>query len=168
MTRVRHLEIHVAHSCNLTCESCWHYSNHGHPGLLSLQEAERWMRLWNRRIWLKKLSLLGGEPTLHPELAEFVRLSPRNWPDARLRIVTNGFLLHRHPDLSKVLKNDPKACLYAYRPLAPDCTDEELERYFSLEEEPYCAMCPATREKMKIPVPFGGSPQSRRERREYK
>ena len=50
MKRLRNLELHVAHSCNLTCESCSHYSNQGHKGLLSLEEADHWMRLWNTRL----------------------------------------------------------------------------------------------------------------------
>lgn len=106
------MEIHVVHGCNLTCESCSHYSDQGHKGTLSLDEADHWMKLWNKRVNPKKFSLVGGEPTIHPKLAEFVLLSRRNWPDAMLRLVTNGFFLHRHPDLPLVLKNDPNARLY--------------------------------------------------------
>jgi hypothetical protein len=109
---IRNLEIHLAHSCNLTCESCSHYSNQGHKGIVSLEEAEQWMKLWNRRVSPSTFSLLGGEPTIHPELAEFVALARRNWPKAHLRLVTNGFFLHRHPDLPLVLQNDPDACIY--------------------------------------------------------
>src|SRR5579885_321548 len=34
---VRHLEIHVTHACNLKCESCSHYSDQGHKGVVSLE-----------------------------------------------------------------------------------------------------------------------------------
>lgn len=112
MLRIRNLEIHVAHSCNLVCESCSHYSNQGHKGLLSLADAERWMSLWSARLRPKTFSLLGGEPSIHPELAEFVSLSRRHWPDSHLRLVSNGFFLHRHPQLPLVLQRDPNACLY--------------------------------------------------------
>lgn len=44
MVKIKHLEIHVAHICNLSCESCSHYSNQGHKGLVSLEEAEKWMK----------------------------------------------------------------------------------------------------------------------------
>src|SRR5438045_65614 len=98
MLNIENLEIHVSHACNLTCEGCSHYSNQGHKGMLSLEEAERWMLLWNRRLRPAILSLLGGEPTLHPRLTEFVILSRRLWPASHLRLVTNGFLLHRHPE----------------------------------------------------------------------
>lgn len=108
----RNLELHVAHSCNLTCESCSHYSNQGHKGLLTLEKADHWMNSWNRRLDPKTFSLLGGEPTIHPRLPEFVTLSRKHWPQAHLRIVTNGFFLHHHPTLPQILQSDPNAALY--------------------------------------------------------
>jgi MoaA/NifB/PqqE/SkfB family radical SAM enzyme len=101
---IKNLELHVVHSCNLTCESCSHYSNQGHKGVVSLEEAEGWMAAWDRRLRPSIFSLLGGEPTIHPRLTEFVLLAHKHWPRSRLRLVTNGFFLHRHPDLPAVLK----------------------------------------------------------------
>jgi Radical SAM superfamily len=112
MHRIRNLEIHVAHGCNLSCESCSHYSNQGHKGMLSLADAERWMNLWSPRLAPNYFSLLGGEPTIHPDLPGFVTLARRHWPDTQLRLVTNGFFLHRHPTLPAVLQRDPNACIY--------------------------------------------------------
>jgi Predicted Fe-S oxidoreductases len=108
---IENLEIHLVHGCNLTCESCSHYSNQGHKGILSLQEAERWMLLWKERIQPMTFSLLGGEPTLHPDLSDFVVLARKHWPKARLRLVTNGFFLHRHRTLPALLQRDPDACI---------------------------------------------------------
>ena len=105
MNDIGNLEIHVAHSCNLTCESCSHYSNQGHKGLLDLDEAERWIRLWVGRVTPRTFSLVGGEPTIHPQLPKFVELAKRHWPQTHLRLVTNGFFLHRHPDLPRVLRD---------------------------------------------------------------
>lgn len=109
--RVDILEMHVTHACNLTCESCSHYSNHGHSGHVGLAEAERWMGSWSRRIGVREVRLLGGEPTIHPELTAFVRLTRRQWPSTHIRIVTNGFFLHRHPDLPALLAADGHADL---------------------------------------------------------
>ncbi|MEN8131037.1 MAG: radical SAM protein [Pseudomonadota bacterium] len=111
MKLIPNLEIHVVHGCNLSCDSCSHYSNHGHKGVVSLDEADHWMNLWNRRLAPRTISLLGGEPTIHPHLPEFLILVRRKWPEVRLRLVTNGFFLHRHPALPRVLKNDPNACI---------------------------------------------------------
>jgi uncharacterized radical SAM superfamily Fe-S cluster-containing enzyme len=102
--KIRNLEIHVAHACNLTCESCAHFSNFHHAGIVSLEEAEAWMKPWSDRLQPKSFSLLGGEPTIHPQLPEFVLLARRYWPHSRLRLVTNGFFLHRHPELPEAIR----------------------------------------------------------------
>lgn len=142
MRDLENLEIHVAHGCNLACESCSHYSNQGHAGLLGLDEADRWMRLWNQRLRPSTFSLLGGEPSIHPQLPEFVALSRRRWPHAKLRLVTNGFFLHRHPTLPLVLRDDPNACIR--------------------EEEPACGMCPASPERFTLPMPLPARSVGRR------
>jgi len=105
------LELHVAHGCNLSCESCSHYSNHAHAGTVSLDEADRWMGLWSGRVSVTRFTLLGGEPTIHPHLPGFVGLVRRHWSRARIEIVSNGFFLHRHPTLPAVLAADPDARL---------------------------------------------------------
>lgn len=260
------LELHITHRCNLACESCSHYSNHGHRGDLSLAEAESWMGAWAGRLRPRMFTILGGEPTLHPELPAFLRLARRHWPGAMLRLVTNGFFLQRHPDLPAALRDDPYATIelsvhhddpayaeklrpnltllegwvrehrlrviglrshghwtrryhgagaamrpYAdadpraswehcparhcaqlhegriwkcaplaylglqdrkfvldaawdpylrYRPLAPDCTEAELEEFFDREDESVCGMCPASPEKFDLPLPFRAEPRS--------
>ncbi len=260
MMTIRNLEIHLAHGCNLSCESCSHYSNQGHKGMLSLAEAEQWMNLWKRRLSPRRLSLLGGEPTINPDLAGFASMARKHWPAAHLRLVTNGFFLHRHPNLPAVLQEAGNACIYLsihhdsaeyqkklepvldllkswirdyaitvelyhssknwtrryhgsgdtmepfkdgqpkqswgncparycrqlfegkiwkcaplaylklqdakfglseswkdylqYQPLAPDCSDEQLVKFFSLEEESFCGMCPANPEKFELPMPL--------------
>lgn len=260
MRSISNLEIHLAHSCNLSCESCSHYSNQGHKGTLALDEADRWMGLWSQRLHPQTLSLLGGEPSIHPDLPGCVTLARRHWPKSHLRLVTNGFFLHRHPGLPAVLQRDPNACIYLsihhdsleyqkklvpifdllkawvrdyairvevylsfqnwtrryhgkggamapfqdgqprqswahcparycpqlfegkiwkcaplaylkmqddkyqlsaqwkpylqYQPLESACSDAQLEEFFSREEEPACAMCPARPEAFKLPVPL--------------
>ncbi|HMG80466.1 MAG TPA: radical SAM protein [Xanthobacteraceae bacterium] len=108
---IERLELHVTHACNLTCDSCSHYSNHNHHGQLTLAEADRWMQSWSRRLAVAEFHLLGGEPTIHPDLPGFVQLARRHWPDAFIRIRTNGFFLHRHPSLPALLAADGRACI---------------------------------------------------------
>jgi len=108
MIEVGNLELHVTHSCNLACESCSHYSNHGHKGNLAPQTADQWMKLWNRRISPRFFSLLGGEPTIHPQMVDIVELACINWPSAQIRLVSNGFFLDRHPTLPLLMKREPR------------------------------------------------------------
>lgn len=98
-----YLEMHVTDACNLTCESCSHYSNHGHSGRISLEQARDWCSAWARRLQPRRFELLGGEPTLHPDLPQFVEVIRTVWPRAAILITTNGYFLHRHPRLPDAL-----------------------------------------------------------------
>jgi len=109
---IRHLEIHAAHACNLACESCAHYSDYAHKGVVSLDEARGWMAPWSERLAPLTFSILGGEPTIHPDLVGFLELSRRMFPHATLRLVTNGFFLDRHPRLPEFMARDRNAILY--------------------------------------------------------
>jgi len=50
-----------------------------------------------------KFTLLGGEPAINPHLPEFIHLARACWPKSELRLVSNGLLLHRHPELPAAL-----------------------------------------------------------------
>ncbi len=62
------------------------------------------MAPWAGRLRPAQFSLVGGEPTIHPDLAGFVRLTRRLWPETPIRLVTNGFFLDRHPDLPQAMR----------------------------------------------------------------
>jgi hypothetical protein len=70
------------------------------------------MSAWRTRILPNTFSLLGGEPSIHPELTSFIPLIRRHW-DGRtaIRLVSNGFLLHRHPSLPRALADHGPAVL---------------------------------------------------------
>ena len=103
--------MHVAHGCNLACESCSHYSNQGHKGILTLEQAEAMIAAWHFRLRPQAFNLLGGEPTINPQLADFFSLAHQFWPDAHLKLITNGFFLHRHPQLPIILKKIPNSTI---------------------------------------------------------
>lgn len=104
MLKVPHeIQLHVTHSCNLTCEGCTHYSNHGHSGMLSLDLAEEWMHNWSNKIIPTRFTILGGEPTLHKDLPKFINLIGVYWKNSHKELITNGFYLKNHPDLVKEL-----------------------------------------------------------------
>lgn len=103
MLSVLKLETHVAYACNLSCEGCNHYSNYGLKGLADFDRVAASLRAWSERIQPVHFSLLGGEPLLHPQLADFLRLGRERFPRTRLRLVTNGLLLPRWKALWPVL-----------------------------------------------------------------
>ncbi len=258
--RVGLVELHVSHACNLACESCSHYSNHAHKGDLAPATAAEWMAPWSRRLDITEFSILGGEPTINPQLCELIEMTRSYFGRARIRLITNGFFLDRHPDLGRTLAGignsylamsihhdapdyreriapalarieswrrdhglnvefwnshtnwtrryrgfgdtmlpfedgEPrrswqicpaKSCkqlhegklwicaplaylgmqdakfrlseqwrpYLAYQPLAPDCTDAELDAFLAREDEPECAMCSAERRPFALPNPL--------------
>ena len=106
MVSISHLEWHVAHACNFTCENCCHFSNHGHSVPVTYEQIEQWYDSWAHRIAPKTIDILGGEPLLNKRICDIVELTRKKWDKPsleRLDITTNGVLLNRYPDLPKVL-----------------------------------------------------------------
>jgi organic radical activating enzyme len=98
------LEYHVAHGCNLSCQQCSHYSNHHVAGKLpTIEDADAEYAQWSHRLKPKRFALLGGEPLLNPLVVQHIQLARQHWPDSQLMLVTNGFFLHRFPDLPEIL-----------------------------------------------------------------
>ncbi len=101
---ISHIEWHVAHACNFTCEGCAHFSNHDHKGVVDKETLIEWYKPWTDRLLPKEIDLLGGEPLLNKDILEIIKVTKTMWPDSQIRLVTNGVLLHKYPDLPKVLK----------------------------------------------------------------
>lgn len=99
------LEIHAAHACNLTCESCSHFSNGGHGGVLSLGDFIAEVRPWADRLEPESFRILGGEPTLNISLAFLIIEAREMFPATQLILTTNGFYLENHPSLAWALKD---------------------------------------------------------------
>ena len=84
---------HLLTRCNLHCRHCYiNPDQHGHT-TLDIATINRWLTLFAHRHPASNLILLGGEPTLHPDLAEAVK-SARRLGYASVTIDTNGFLFH--------------------------------------------------------------------------
>ncbi|OAN45579.1 hypothetical protein A6A04_06685 [Paramagnetospirillum marisnigri] len=97
------IEMDIAQSCNLHCRFCSHYSNYGLKGLVPLKDSAPWLAALKRRVIPKHFQLLGGEPTLNPELCDYIVFVRELWPEVDLIVASNGLLLDRQPDLWRVL-----------------------------------------------------------------
>ena len=106
---IPHLEWHISHACNLTCESCVHFTNHNHQEIVSIEKLKEWYSLWNKRISPQNIVLLGGEPLLHKDLVDIIYLTREMWtqpPNGNYWITTNGLLLENHPRLPIALREN--------------------------------------------------------------
>ena len=84
---------HILTQCNLKCHHCYinpkqHGSQH-----LSFRRIESWLKALIRRSPDANLVFLGGEPTLHPDLAQAAKAA-RAMGYASITIDTNGYLFN--------------------------------------------------------------------------
>jgi hypothetical protein len=72
-------------------------------GRVPFAQGSVWLRGWAARLAPETFSMLGGEPTLNPDLPDYLRLARDLWPKTERVLVSNGLGLHRHPGLFELL-----------------------------------------------------------------
>ncbi|MCG6910091.1 MAG: radical SAM protein [Deltaproteobacteria bacterium] len=89
----KNIFFHILTRCNLKCRHCYiNRKEHGERRL-PLATVSRWIQALSADSTASNLVLLGGEPTLHPELPEIVRTA-RDSGCASVTIDTNGYLFN--------------------------------------------------------------------------
>lgn len=84
---------HITTRCNLKCAHCYiNPAQHG-DATLPADTVRKWLSFFQKPGKAANLILLGGEPTLHPELAKIVSAA-RQMGYASVTIDTNGYLFH--------------------------------------------------------------------------
>jgi GTP 3',8-cyclase len=94
----RSLEAHVVDHCNLTCAECCSYSPRLPRWFADPAELERDLVQAARVVRPRVFKLVGGEPLLHPALADCAEVARRSGVAPRISVTTNGLLLARAPD----------------------------------------------------------------------
>ncbi len=89
----RNVFLHLLTGCNLSCRHCYiNPREHGNT-MLSLETASDWLRLFADPEQETNLILLGGEPTMHPELPAVIRKA-RQLRYSSITVDSNGYLFH--------------------------------------------------------------------------
>lgn len=104
---------------------------------MSLEEIERDLTALKPLIKLRHVTVVGGEPTLHPELLEVLRLIKRIRIDEQTMLVTNGSRLKHFTD--DIWREIEKVRLSVYPKLDKDVPEflEEKRKEFGFEAEVY-------------------------------
>lgn len=84
------IEIYIINECNLTCSNCNRFNNYDFRGYYNWKDSEEAIIAWSKRITAPRITLIGGEPTMHPHLAEWMKGVTAAWPDVPVMIQTNG------------------------------------------------------------------------------
>ncbi len=98
--RLNYLETELTTLCNLHCRGCCNFiqlAGKERP-FYDLQNYIRDVERLKQLFWgIEKIRLLGGEPLLIKNIAEYAEQTRRVFPDADIRIVTNGLLIPSLP-----------------------------------------------------------------------
>lgn len=84
---------HVLTKCNLTCRHCYINPDQHGKQTLDLDTIKAWMEPFTAQGRKANVIFLGGEPTLHPDLAEAIRYA-RTLGYASVTVDTNGYLFN--------------------------------------------------------------------------
>ena len=88
----RNVFFHLLTGCNLSCKHCYiNPAQHG-TAMLPLETVLHWLKLFARPQQETNLILLGGEPTMHPDLAAIIRAAKSM--RFAVTVDSNGFLFH--------------------------------------------------------------------------
>jgi MoaA/NifB/PqqE/SkfB family radical SAM enzyme len=106
LARVSFLWLEITGKCQLECVHC--YAESGPSGTHGTLTRSDWERVLDRAhdLGAKKVQFIGGEPTMHPDLAALINRALRQ--DLLVEVFSN--LVHVSPSLWKVF-SQPGVCL---------------------------------------------------------
>lgn len=129
---LQNLEFHLADHCNLNCKGCAHFANLvPYPVFADLEQFKKDCRQLSILFSnIQEFYLLGGEPLLNADIADYIVVVREFFPYANLKIVTNGLLL-------LAMKADVISCIRENRVVisvsAYQCLD--MEKIYGFVEE---------------------------------
>jgi MoaA/NifB/PqqE/SkfB family radical SAM enzyme len=91
--RERNIFFHILTGCNLACRHCYINPEQHGKGMVSRETMHTWLELFLDRDKETNLIFLGGEPTLHPDLAEAITYACQLGYHS-VTVDTNGYLFH--------------------------------------------------------------------------
>ena len=97
-----HFCVYLTEHCNLNCQMCNTFSPLAKPKFYSINDYEKDCKQLSKifRNRTHKIFLMGGEPLLHPDVSEFMKISRKYFPlkKTKIEILTNAILLLSMPE----------------------------------------------------------------------
>lgn len=121
-------EVHLTEHCNLNCRGCNNFSCIAEPSFLDVEQYKKDLQRLSDLCEgeAKRINLMGGEPLLHPDVAEIARLTREKFPRAIINVFTNGLLLLNQPEqFWSILKENNVGILVTPYPISFDYTKAE-------------------------------------------
>jgi len=90
MIYLNHIEFNITNVCNLGCTNCSTFNNFYFNGHQRWETYKHIYKSWATVLTFPKCSIIGGEPTLNPDIVDWIIGIHCIWPSARIEIFTNG------------------------------------------------------------------------------
>ena len=87
------------------------------------------MEAWARSLDVDDIAIAGGEMFMHPNLDVWFSNLRRLWPNARIEVPTNGTLLSKRLELSRLICSDKNAILRV------SCLYDNPDKYKEIESQ---------------------------------
>lgn len=84
------VEFYITNVCNLACRGCNRFNNYKFKGHELWKTHAKTYEAWSKRLDIPRITILGGEPTLNPDIRLWATNLRRLWPNAVIMIQTNG------------------------------------------------------------------------------
>lgn len=112
---MHYLEHHIVDHCNLKCKGCTHFSPLADPWFEEVEDFKRDFGRLAEIMHVDVIRIMGGEPLLHPNVCEFLRITRELFPDSQIQLVTNGILMQLTEGLIETLnENKIIVCISDY------------------------------------------------------
>lgn len=85
-------ELHITYRCNLSCVNCNRFSqiDNEHTPDMSVDDVKEFFRQARELNFDPDVLIIGGEPTMHPDFLEIIRLSREFKGNGLVQVWTNG------------------------------------------------------------------------------
>jgi organic radical activating enzyme len=90
MLFIPHVDFYITNVCNLTCRGCNRFNNLGLKGFQRWSDHATEIEHWAKRLTFNKITIIGGEPTLNPDLEKWCINLRRLWSNTEILIQSNG------------------------------------------------------------------------------
>lgn len=95
MISLPHLETNVTTACQNRCVGCNHFIALQKPMVADPAIIAMDLAALSKVAHVDRYALLGGEPLLHPDIVEIMRIAHASGMCDRVEVITNGIALHK-------------------------------------------------------------------------
>lgn len=99
-----YLEWMITTSCDLACPGCDRFIDYNHNWTEDFDEIKANMAKWSKHLDPDNLTLIGGEPLIHPRIYDIIEETRNHFDHATIEVYSNGLLLPKKKRLFKILK----------------------------------------------------------------